>query len=182
MTGSRTPFRLLQQLRTPLQFSSTHTRSSFARKAFQRRSQSTATANAETQSGFAKLWNSPVGPKTVHFWAPIMKWGLVLAGISDLARPAESLSLQQNLALTATGAIWTRWCFVIKPKNYFLATVNFFLFCVGSTQVTRVMMYRRSLEGKDVAEEVKDVAQKEAKGVKQAVEDPKGAVDRAKKT
>lgn len=25
-------------------------------------------AAPEEQSGFAKLWNSPVGPKTVHFW------------------------------------------------------------------------------------------------------------------
>ena len=24
-------------------------------------------------SGIGKIWNSPVGPKTVHFWAPIMK-------------------------------------------------------------------------------------------------------------
>jgi mitochondrial pyruvate carrier 2 len=47
-----------------------------------------------------------------------MKWGLVLAGISDFARPAENLSLTQNAALTATGVIWTRWCLIIKPKNY----------------------------------------------------------------
>lgn len=47
-----------------------------------------------------------------------MKWGLVLAGISDFARPAENLSLTQNAALTATGLIWTRWCLIIKPKNY----------------------------------------------------------------
>ncbi len=47
-----------------------------------------------------------------------MKWGLVIAGISDLGRPAEKLSLTQNAALTATGIIWTRWCLIIKPKNY----------------------------------------------------------------
>jgi len=45
------------------------------------------------------------------------QWGLVLAGAADFARPAESLSLSQNVALMATGSIWTRWCFVIKPKN-----------------------------------------------------------------
>lgn len=45
------------------------------------------------------------------------QWSIVLAGISDFARPAESLSLTQNVALTATGIIWTRWCFVIKPRN-----------------------------------------------------------------
>jgi hypothetical protein len=29
---------------------------------------STQTAAGTEQTGFAKLWNSPVGPKTVHFW------------------------------------------------------------------------------------------------------------------
>lgn len=47
-----------------------------------------------------------------------MQWCLVLAGISDFARPVEKLSLTQNLALTCTGLIWTRWCLIIKPKNY----------------------------------------------------------------
>lgn len=45
------------------------------------------------------------------------QWALVLAGVSDFARPAETLSLTQNLALMGTGAIWTRWCLIIKPRN-----------------------------------------------------------------
>ena len=65
-----------------------------------------------------RMWNSPVGVKTVHFWAPVMKWALVIAGISDFYRPPEKLSLTQSAALTATGLIWTRWCLIIKPKNY----------------------------------------------------------------
>lgn len=87
-----------------------------------------------------------MGPKTVHFWAPVMKWAVVLVGVSDFARPASSLSLTQNLALMATGAIWTRWCLIIKPRNVLLAAVNFFLGCVGFTQVMRVLVYRRGLE------------------------------------
>ena len=47
----------------------------------------------------------------------LKQWGLVIAGISDFSRPAENLSLTQNFALTATGAIWTRWCLIIKPRN-----------------------------------------------------------------
>lgn len=47
-----------------------------------------------------------------------MQWALVIAGISDFSRPAEKLSLTQNGALMATGAIWTRWCMIITPKNY----------------------------------------------------------------
>ena len=50
----------------------------------------------------------------------------------------------------ATGSIWTRWCFIIKPRNLFLASVNFCLFLVGTTQVARATSYQRSLkaEGK----------------------------------
>ena len=40
--------------------------------------------------------------------APVMKWGVVLTGASDFVRPADKLSLTQNLALMATGSIWSR--------------------------------------------------------------------------
>ncbi|KAG8168299.1 hypothetical protein KVR01_003988 [Diaporthe batatas] len=128
-----------------------------------RRWQSTASAEqqAAAQVGwFKRMWDSPIGLKTVHFWAPVMKWALVLAGVADFARPAEKLSLQQNGALTATGIIWTRWCLIIKPKNYLLAAVNFFLGLVGVVQVSRILMWRNSQKGNttvaDAAVEVKD--------------------------
>ena len=38
-----------------------------------------------------------LGPRTVLFWAPMMKWGLVAAGLKDLGRPAEKLSVSQNV-------------------------------------------------------------------------------------
>lgn len=63
------------------------------------------------------LWNHPAGPKTVFFWSPVFKWGLVVAGLSDLARPAESLSVSQCSALAATGIIWSRYSLVIIPKK-----------------------------------------------------------------
>ena len=37
------------------------------------------------------------GPKTVFFWAPLMKWCLVAAGLKDLNRPADKLSVSQNV-------------------------------------------------------------------------------------
>jgi len=117
--------------------------SSFRRPAG-RRWQSTASEPKTSEPWIKRMWNSPIGLKTVHFWAPVMKWGLVLAGISDFARPAENLSLMQNAALTATGVIWTRWCLIIKPKNYLLAAVNFFLGLVGVVQVSRIVMYNQS--------------------------------------
>ncbi|KAJ4264038.1 hypothetical protein NW762_006077 [Fusarium torreyae] len=106
-----------------------------------RRWQSTDGAQQQQQGWFKRMWESEIGFKTVHFWAPVMKWALVLAGISDFARPAEKLSFTQNLALTCTGIIWTRWCLIIKPKNYLLAAVNFFLGLVGLVQITRIARY-----------------------------------------
>jgi hypothetical protein len=88
-----------------------------------------------------------------------MKWALVLTGVSDFARPAEQLSLTQNLALMSTGALWTRWCFIIKPKNMMLAAVNFFLFIVGATQTSRILLHQRSVKaaGGEVKAEVEEV-------------------------
>ena len=107
-----------------------------------------------------------------------------------------------------TGAIWTRWCFVIKPRNILydfslhfhdnpieislncsaaapanslrrLAAVNFLLGCVGVTQVSRIFLYQRSLKGEPIPE----VAQKSAKDVADSargvVTDPEGAAKKA---
>lgn len=104
-----------------------------------------------------------------------MKWAMVLAGASDFTRPAENLSFTQNFALMCTGAIWTRWCFVIRPKNVALAAVNALVFVVGATQVSRIYMYNQSLkttegqaklEGKETAADLKATAQKAEKAVK----------------
>lgn len=38
------------------------------------------------------LINSPVGPKTTHFWGPVCNTGFVVQGIIDWDRPAEKIS------------------------------------------------------------------------------------------
>lgn len=91
---------------------------------------------------FRNFWNSNTGPKTVHFWAPTLKWGLVIAGISDITRPVENVSGAQNLSLLATSAIWTRWAFVIKPKNMLLASVNSVIGLTASYHILRIADYR----------------------------------------
>lgn len=53
------------------------------------------------------------------------------------------MSGTQQVALLATGVIWTRWCLIIKPKNYFLASVNFFLGVVAGYQVLRIYSYQK---------------------------------------
>jgi len=87
------------------------------------------------------IWNHPAGPKTVFFYAPIFKWGLVVAGIGDLTRPAEKLSLMQSVALAATGIIWARYSLVIIPKNWNLFCVNVFVGSTGLYQLSRIYKY-----------------------------------------
>ncbi|EAZ42720.1 hypothetical protein OsJ_27292 [Oryza sativa Japonica Group] len=38
------------------------------------------------------FWNSPVGPRTTHFWGPVANWGFVLAGLVDMNKPPEMIS------------------------------------------------------------------------------------------
>lgn len=62
-----------------------------------------------------------------------------------------------------------------------LAAVNFFLGCVGVTQVTRILMYQRSQQ----AASARQIAEKDAKDVANTVKgiatDPEGAVHKAVK-
>ncbi|KAI9193414.1 mitochondrion protein [Polychytrium aggregatum] len=78
------------------------------------------------------------GPKTIFFWAPAMKWGLVIAGLGDLQRPAEKLSVFQTASLMATGIIWSRYATVITPINYNLMSVNIFVGGIGMYQMWRI--------------------------------------------
>lgn len=86
---------------------------------------------------------------------------LVAAGIKDINRPAENISIPQNIgkcgrvaddsglyglkyvllcaALTATGLIWVRYSFVITPVNYSLAAVNAFVGATGGYQLFRAL-------------------------------------------
>ncbi|RWS30145.1 mitochondrial pyruvate carrier 2-like protein [Leptotrombidium deliense] len=92
------------------------------------------------------IWEHPAGPKTVFFWSPVFKWGLVIAGIGDLTRPAEKLSTAQSGALAATGIIWSRYSLVIIPKNWALFSVNLFVAFTGCYQLARIYRYKASLK------------------------------------
>ena len=62
-----------------------------------------------------QFWQHPAGPKTIHFWAPTFKWGISIANIADFKRPAEQVSYPQQIAVTATGVIWSRFATQITP-------------------------------------------------------------------
>ncbi|KAL3627411.1 Mitochondrial pyruvate carrier 4 [Castilleja foliolosa] len=102
------------------------------------------------------LWNHPAGPKTshlkdkisngelvklgeiqVHFWAPTFKWGISIANLADSTKPPEKVSYPQQIAVTATGVIWSRYSTVITPKNWNLFSVNVVMAGTGIYQLTR---------------------------------------------
>ncbi|KAJ2902779.1 hypothetical protein MKZ38_000133 [Zalerion maritima] len=119
--------------------------------------------------GRERNWKRENGVEAL--WAPVMKWAIVIAGITDFFRPVEKLSVAQNLSLTATGLIWTRWCLIIKPKNYLLAAVNFFLGIVGIVQVTRIGIHNfTKKDAEPLAAAIKEEAEQAKEEVKEAVE------------
>ncbi|KAH0449818.1 hypothetical protein IEQ34_020510 [Dendrobium chrysotoxum] len=63
------------------------------------------------------LWNHPAGPKTIHFWAPTFKWGISIANVADFSKPPEKISYPQQIAVTCTGLIWSRYSLVITPVS-----------------------------------------------------------------
>lgn len=96
-------------------------------------------------SRWSAFLEHPAGPKTIHFWAPAFKWALVIAGLADINRPAELVSLSQSAALAATGVIWARYSTQIRPVNYNLLSVNVFVGITGIYQLQKVVRWRMSL-------------------------------------
>ncbi|XP_022291606.1 putative mitochondrial pyruvate carrier 2 [Crassostrea virginica] len=107
------------------------------------------TGDRYVPSKLRPLWNHEAGPKTIFFWAPLVKWVLVGAGIGDLTRSAENISLFQSASMLS-GFIWTRWSFIIQPKNLNLALINFLVGVNGTVQCARVIRYRKSV-GKQIS-------------------------------
>ncbi|XP_075214363.1 mitochondrial pyruvate carrier 2-like isoform X2 [Lycorma delicatula] len=67
--------------------------------------------------------------------------GLVIAGLGDIQRPAEKLSVSQSSALAATGVVWSRYSLVIIPKNWSLFSVNVFVAITNFYQLTRAVSF-----------------------------------------
>ncbi|XP_047309145.1 mitochondrial pyruvate carrier 3-like [Impatiens glandulifera] len=94
-------------------------------------------AAATASKKLKALMNHPAGPKTIHFWAPMFKWGISIANIADFKKPAEEVSYPQQAAVTLSGIIFSRYSTVIIPKNWNLVGVNMTMAATGIYQLTR---------------------------------------------
>jgi hypothetical protein len=83
-------------------------------------------------NAFLKFWNSPVGPKTTHFWGPTLNSLFVVQGLYEWNRPPEKISRNMQIILSAYSALFMRFALRVRPINYFL-------FCVHITNFTLQM-------------------------------------------
>lgn len=60
-----------------------------------------------------------------------------------------------------------------------MAAVNFFLMCVGVTQVSRIYLYQKSIEGKSAEQIAEENAKNLARTAEGVAKDPEGAVQKA---
>ena len=57
--------------------------------------------------------NSPVGPKTVHFWGPAANWGFVGSAMADADKPAECISPFMTPVLACYSLLFMRFAYKV---------------------------------------------------------------------
>ncbi|ONM10486.1 Brain protein 44-like protein [Zea mays] len=88
-------------------------------------------------AAFKAFLNSPVGPKTTHFWGPVSNWGIILASVADTKKPPEMISGNMTGVLCVYSALFVRFAWMVRPRNYFLMVTHSCNECVQLYQLSR---------------------------------------------
>ena len=91
-----------------------------------------------------KFLNSPVGPRTIHFWGPFATWGLILAGSLDYRRSAECISEKMTATLFVYSCLFMRFAWMIKPRNLFNMSAHFCNASVQAYLFSKKMAFNRN--------------------------------------
>ncbi|KAI7748833.1 hypothetical protein M8C21_024920 [Ambrosia artemisiifolia] len=92
-------------------------------------------------SFFKRFLNSPVGPKTTHFWGPVANWGFVAAALADIEKPPEMLSGNMTGVMCVYSALCMRFAWMVQPRNYLL------LVCHASNETVQLYQLSRWAKG-----------------------------------
>lgn len=89
--------------------------------------------------------NSPVGPKTTHFWGPAFNWGFVIAAMMDMNKPPEKISRNMTMskhhpALIVYSSLFMRFAWRVQPRNYFLLSCH-----TTNVAFQCLLLYKRSV-------------------------------------
>ncbi|KAK8547882.1 hypothetical protein V6N13_123307 [Hibiscus sabdariffa] len=103
-------------------------------------------------SSFRAFLNSPVGPKTTHFWGPVANWGFVLAGLVDMNKPPEMISGNMTTAMCVYSALFMRFAWMVQPRNYLL------LACHASNETVQLYHLSRWARAQGYLSEKKEEA------------------------
>ncbi|KAF8399908.1 hypothetical protein HHK36_015778 [Tetracentron sinense] len=98
-------------------------------------------------AAFKAFLNSPVGPKTTHFWGPVANWGFVAApknynwwlqqGLVDTQKPPEMISSNMTAAMCVYSGLFMRFAWMVQPRNYLL------LVCHASNETVQLYQLSR---------------------------------------
>ncbi|KAJ8752019.1 hypothetical protein K2173_001045 [Erythroxylum novogranatense] len=95
-------------------------------------------------ASFKAFLNSPVGPRTSHFWGPIANWGFVAAGLADTKKPPEMIKVLDYYfaaVMCTYSLLFMRFAWMVQPRNYLL------LACHASNET--VQLYQLSRWARD---------------------------------
>lgn len=101
-------------------------------------------------SFFRTYWNSPVGPKTTHFWGPMANWGFVAAALADLEKPPEMVSGNMTSVMCVYSALCMRFAWMVRPRNYLL------LGCHMSNETVQLFQLSRWARGQGYLQQKED--------------------------
>ncbi|KAH7857153.1 hypothetical protein Vadar_009653 [Vaccinium darrowii] len=98
------------------------------------------------------FFNSPVGPKTTHFWGPIANWGVVIAGLMDMKKPHDMISGNMTGVMCIYSVLFMRFAWMVQPRNYLL------LSCDASNEAVQLIQLSRWAKGNGYLGQKKDEA------------------------
>ncbi|KAJ3719994.1 hypothetical protein C8R42DRAFT_672351 [Lentinula raphanica] len=137
-----------------------------------------------TMATFMAWLRSPASREylmSTHFWGPLANWGLPLAALADLKKDEEVISGTMTTALTCYSLTFSRFAWVVQPRNYLLLACHMTNVTAQSIQLYRFNEYWNR-GGRERKLGLTGAAQDAAKDAKTSVVEAVNAVqDKTKK-
>ncbi|KAJ3857783.1 hypothetical protein EV368DRAFT_77364 [Lentinula lateritia] len=136
-------------------------------------------------SAFMAWLRSPASREylmSTHFWGPLANWGLPLAALADLKKDEEVISGTMTTALTCYSLTFSRFAWVVQPRNYLLLACHMTNVTAQSIQLYRFNEYwnrggrerKLGLTGaaQDAVQDIKTSVAETASTVKDKIQKP----------
>lgn len=109
----------------------------------------------------AAAWiNSPAGPMTTHFWAPIANWGLAGSGMYDAAmKGPEIINERMSATQVVYSGLFVRFAMAVQPTNYILAACHTANVTAQCNQLRRWGAYELQTNPETAPKKLQDLGQ-----------------------